>query len=246
MTNGGANLASVTYEQLCNGANAAVMVSPEFGAGVTTDRPDFGDAEVFQFTTVTQNTDGTFTLTGLARGRRGTETRMGNHKIGDLFILLDSNIRTLKEPATDSEALRFFKPVSVGMSIESATAMPYVSATAPLRPYAPCHIKAETNGIDLWVSWVRRTRFGGELQDDTGDVPLNESLESYRVWIWNADRTAVIRTFSPGVARPSIKYDNAHLLQDFGHIPSEITVEVAQISSAVGVGFTTIKTVKVN
>ena len=61
MTTGVEQLASVTQQALVNGANAALVLKAD------------GEPEIAQFSDVTLNRDGSFTLTDLPRGRRGTD-----------------------------------------------------------------------------------------------------------------------------------------------------------------------------
>jgi hypothetical protein len=67
MTTGGERLESVTQEALVNGANAALRLKAN------------GEPEVIQFRDVALNPDGSFTLSGLLRGQRGTDVFTGGH-----------------------------------------------------------------------------------------------------------------------------------------------------------------------
>ena len=49
-----------------------------------------------------------------------------------------------------------------------------------LRPYAVCHLRARQVGGDTALTWVRRTRIGGDGWDGY-DVPLGEAAERYVV-----------------------------------------------------------------
>ena len=52
-----------------------------------------------------------------------------------------------------------------------------------LRPLSPVHVKiAEENG-QTTLSWIRRTRIGGDSWAGL-DVPLGEETEQYRVQLW--------------------------------------------------------------
>ena len=52
-----------------------------------------------------------------------------------------------------------------------------------LRPLSPVHVKiAEENG-QTTLSWIRRTRIGGDSWAGL-DVPLGEEAEAYRVQLW--------------------------------------------------------------
>ena len=81
MTTGADRLESTTQEAMLNGANAALLLKAN------------GEPEILQFREVTDNPDGSFTLRGLLRGRRGTDVFVAGHQPGELFVLLDAGRR---------------------------------------------------------------------------------------------------------------------------------------------------------
>ena len=52
-----------------------------------------------------------------------------------------------------------------------------------LRPLSPVHLKAQPREGGLEVSWIRRTRIGGDSWQGL-DVPLGEDSEFYQVQLW--------------------------------------------------------------
>ena len=88
---------------------------------------------------------------------------------------------------------------------------------------------------DISLSWVRRTRIGGELKDGSGVVPLGEVSEAYEVDILDSPGGVVKRTLAS--TSPSIVYANADILADFGAVPSALSIAVYQLSATVGRGF---------
>lgn len=231
MTNGADQLSSATMTQVCNGLNVAAVINSS------------GAIEVIQFMTVTQNVDGSLTLSNLFRGRRGTEVFTGDHAVGDSFVLLTTNdVIPFKVALADVGADRFYKGVSDKSSLEVTKAIKYKTEGRSLKPYAPTAVTATISGSDIALGWIRRTRLGGELKDLTGTVPLSESFESYEVDVFNAAGDTVLRTlrvdFGPTpVTSPGATYLAADIAADFGTMPSTLTVAVYQISGAVGRGF---------
>ena len=71
----------------------------------------------------TLETNGSYTLRGFLRGRRGTEYAMGTHVIGERFVLLDvaTMVRVPQETA-DIGIAKLYKGVSAGSSLASTTA----------------------------------------------------------------------------------------------------------------------------
>ena len=101
-----------------------------------------------------------------------------------------------------------------------------------LTPLSPVHLRAAWSGSDIRLSWIRRTREGGDSWE--GEVPLGEYDERYRVTIY--DGLTPVRTVETTTS--AYAYAAADILADFGSSdPGEtITFAVAQISDAVGEG----------
>jgi hypothetical protein len=204
MTVGGEHLESVTQDAMLNGANAALVLKAN------------GEPEIIQFRDVDVNPDGSFTLSGLLRGRRGTDIFVDGHAPGELFVLLDANdIETLGLSLGELGLTRLWRAVGFGTLFEDADIVSRVYTGRDLMPYAPWSVSAAKNGspssIDL--TWVRRTRIGGELKDGTGLVPLAETSEAYEVDILHAPGGTVKRTLSS--ASSSVTYANADILTHF-------------------------------
>ena len=70
MTTGAEKLESVSQLEMVNGANGAVVLKAN------------GEPEIIQYRDVTENPDGSFTLSGLLRGRRGTDVFVSGHQAG--------------------------------------------------------------------------------------------------------------------------------------------------------------------
>ncbi|MEM7091304.1 MAG: hypothetical protein AAF496_17260, partial [Pseudomonadota bacterium] len=98
-----------------------------------------------------------------------------------------------------------------------------------LRPYAPVHLAVAASATGDAISWVRRTRTGG---DDWAalDVPLGEESESYLVRI-RAQGALLRETL---VHAPNWFYANAMKAADGLSGPFE--VQVAQVSASFGPG----------
>jgi len=220
---GNHELHSVTELAVLNGANAALL----------------GD-EIIQFKTAALISDGQYVLSGLLRGRLGTEWAIDNHIAGERFVLLDG--------ALDKQALannviglvRQYKPVTIGNSLSTVSPQDFTYNGIALKPYSPVHISGIRGGSgNVDISWVRRTRSGGDWRDFV-DVPLNETSELYDVEIMNGSNVA--RSFS-GITGPSATYSAAQQIADFGSAQSSVSVKIYQISGAVGRGYAGIATI---
>jgi hypothetical protein len=179
------DLDSATEGEVLNGANRAALIS------------NTGAAEIIQFRTATLESDGTYTLTGLLRGRRGTEDQILARRAGDGFILLDAARLPFSDALGSAAAPRFYRGITVYETVETARSTTTKSQRGRAeQPYAPCQITVSRDGpLNITLSWVRRTRVGGELLNGTGVVPLSEATEAYEVDIVNGP-VPVGRTYS--------------------------------------------------
>lgn len=215
---------STTVENILAGANALAVIKAN------------GETEVLQFKTAIFINPVTVEISGLLRGRRGTEPYTTGHLVGEQVVLLSTLTTTIvSNAATDVGTPQTYIAPTIGQLFESALEIAFTPRGEDLKPYSPVHL-ALTNpgtpdGVD--ISWVRRTRIGGELTDLI-DVPLSETSESYEVDILDAPGGAVLRTLTS--ATQSVNYPAAQITTDFGSLPATLDVVVYQISAAVGRG----------
>ncbi len=228
-------IASITYEEMLNGANPAMLIKAN------------GEVEVIQFQTATLEVDGTYTLSNLLRGRRGTDTMCFDHTAGETFLFLDPDDGD-KFPLSLGEVnqSRYYKAVSSGDFLEDGQLVTKTAIGRALMPYAPAHYVAELAvGDDLDLSWVRRTRLGGDWNNGTATIPLNEDTEEYEIDILDGPAGAIVRTVT-ALSTAAYTYDAADQTSD-GFVPplSELTFKVYQVSAQVGRGFSQEYTVEV-
>jgi hypothetical protein len=215
----GGALESRTEGQVLDGANAALI----------------GD-EVVQFEEVSELGEGVVELRTLLRGRRGTEwVAAAGHPAGARFLLLtDGALYRLPLPLGELGQQRFWRAVSLGQLFEQAPRQVFTARGRDLMPYSPVQLRGVRDGEgSLTLTWIRRTRLGGEWRDGAGTVPLAEVTETYEVDILNGDE--VVRTLA--APTPSALYTAAQQTSDFGSTQANVTVRIFQLSEAVGRGF---------
>jgi hypothetical protein len=217
-------LESISEASLLAGLNAAAI-----GADGRWEIIQFRDAELTGSPPV-------WRLTGLLRGRRGTEWAMGLSQPGDAFVLLDSAIVRVPMNVAAIGAERQHKGVLVGTSLESTTAQAFTGEGVALECFAPVNVEGAREAGDLTISWTRRDRFGQELPSGT-DIPMSEPPETYEVDILSADSPPeVLRTLTSSAT--SVTYTEAQQAEDFGSpVPESVTVRVYQLSATVGRGY---------
>ena len=228
------NFVSSVDLAVLNGANALAVLRPT------------GEVEIVQFVDVTALSSTSVRLSRLLRGRRGTEVfGLTNHSIGSQVVLLETTaINKYQDTVAEINNVHAYKAVTVGRTLEATTAINKTPLGRSLEPYAPTQQKAVTNGNDIDLTAVRRTRINGELQDGIGTVPLNEESELYDLEILDAPGGTVLRTI-PGLTTPFYKYLEADIITDFGTPPSSLDVVWYQISATVGRGFPGAATIEV-
>lgn len=220
----GGTLTSYTEAQALNGAGFCVLGAP-------------GRWEILQYKVATLIGPKTYRLTGLLRGRRGTEWSMGLHQPGDRFSLADPNAWRRPNPGGSEIGLsRMFKGVTAGASVGSTAGQSFTNTAAGLKPYPVVHIGGGRDAqANVTINWVRRTRIDGGWRSGV-DVPLGEASESYEVEVWNAGRTGLLRTFT-SLTSPTVEYTATHQASDGLTPGAPVQVSIYQLSSVVGRGF---------
>ena len=190
-------LTSCDMDALANGANLAIL----------------GD-ELLQFSSAESLGDGRFRLSGLLRGRGGSEWAVSGHVAGERFVMIDRcALVPLPLPAwaIGSEVAAS----AVGIASDSLTV-----GTASIRPLSPVHLTAASSGGGLAIAWTRRSRGGWAWLDEV-DAPLGEKIEAYRVTLAGAGATV-----ERSVEQASIEF-TASDLDELGGLPW--TLEVRQV-----------------
>ncbi|MCI5049398.1 MAG: phage tail protein, partial [Rickettsiales bacterium] len=213
---GNAELHSASELAVLNGANVALV----------------GD-EIIQFKTAEEISTGNYKLSGLLRGRLGTEHATASHSSGERFVLLDTAIRGTDMPDGLFGLSRDYKAVSIGSTLGATTAKSFAYSARALKPYAPVHVTGTNESNNDWsIAWVRRTRLGGEWRDYT-DVSLAESSEAYEIDI--LDGSDVVRTISATTSAAT--YTEAEQITDFGSAQSSLNCMIYQLSDRIGRGY---------
>ena len=183
LSNNTDNLVSATELDVLNGANLAWV-----------GRADGSTGELIQFTTVNETSPGTFVLSNLLRGRRGTEFATGAHVASEKFVLLDS-WADVDFTETDVLKTRYFKFVSLRQDVDDVVSSTFIGRGegGESRSVALAST-ARNSSNDVTVTWLPRTRwFAPGL--GYGLVDLRES-ESYEIDWTDSGGSTVYRTVS--------------------------------------------------
>jgi hypothetical protein len=214
-------LQSITLDALLAGFNMAVV----------------GD-EVLCFRDAQLNGDGTYTLSGLLRGRRGTEFAISEHTLSNERFLLFEPTKWVRvdQHTTDLNVDKTYKAVTNGKLLADTPSKTFRNIGAPLKPYSPCQVGGGLNATGDWtIQWTRRTRLQGDWRDGV-DVPLNEEVESYDIDIYDAAFVLPKRTITVS-GQSFATYTSAQQTADFGAPVTTLNVLVFQRSATVGRGY---------
>ncbi len=157
----GMSLQPASFDAVLAGANLAVM----------------GD-ELIQFQSAEPIGSATYRLSGLLRGRRGTEHAVSGHVIGERFVLIErETLLPLIVPTGAASVTVLASGIGDIAPVLSSVLTPGLALAPPCPVHLSVH-KAATE--DLVVSWTRRSRDGWRWVDGA-DAPLAEEQEAYAI-----------------------------------------------------------------
>ena len=214
-------LSSIDESALFAGGNAAIIGTP-----------GGDDWEVFQFRDAVLIGPDTWALSHRLRGQRGSDGVMpSTWSSGSTVIVLDEAFSQIEISPELLGLPRKYRIGNASKPVDHTSFVEIEKTTYGIgqRPYAPAHLRAASVAGDLALSWVRRTRTGGDTWGAT-DVPLGELNESYLVRVLQGDMVLREET----VSAPTWSYSSAQQATD--GVSAPLNVEVAQVSDLFGPG----------
>jgi hypothetical protein len=193
--------------------------------------------EILFFRDATLQGDGSYTLRGFLRGRRGSEYAMSGHSSSERFVLVDATkFVRVPQSTADIGIAKKYKPVTLGMTLATASAYDFTNQGTGLKPYAPVQLGGGRDASNnATLNWVRRGRTSGEWRDGV-DVPLGETSEAYEVEIYSSSAYTTLKRTITGLTSPTASYLAADQTTDFGSPQSTIYFRVYMLSAVVGRG----------
>lgn len=170
-------LSSVTV-RLANPAQLLLNADPDAlmaGANLSL----VGD-ELFQFGRAELLAPGTYRLSRLLRGRRGTEWAAAGHVAGETFCIIDpAAILPVELSPGAAGSMLAATAHGIGDTAPLPRVERHVTGEA-LRPPSPCHLILWRTGNELRAEWTRRSHRGWSWVDGVG-VAADSFPETYRV-----------------------------------------------------------------
>jgi hypothetical protein len=209
---GSADLTSSNELGVLNGANLCLVGS-----------------EVLQYKTATLTSLRTYVLSGLLRGRRGTEFAISTHAASEQFVAFPASLTVAGEQSEIGLA-RYYKAVTSSQPLSGAVAVSFANTGVAARTYSPCQLGGGRDASgNLTLNWIRRDKIGGGWVDYS-DVPMSETIETYVVTIYSSSGYSTVkRQFFLSSATTS--YTAAQQTTDFGSTQSTVYWDVYQFGA---------------
>jgi hypothetical protein len=190
---------------------------------------------------------GQYRLSGLLRGVRGTEDKIGWHTSGEKFFLLAGD--GAYAPRLDGSVNWIGLPLKfklVSAAWEEFATLPEVMITpqgSSLKPFAPTVpiLTLDSATGNLTLNWARQNRKYATMRPN-GDIPIVESPELYYLDIY--DDGDIVRSLS--TASPTYTYSAANQTSDFGGLQTTLSIAFSQGSTIVGRGYVRSQSVGIN
>jgi len=170
--------------------------------------------EVVQFMSAEPISALRWKLSGLLRGRAGTEVAAEiGHVIGETAVLLDDRLSSLDPALVPSESGTNIAGLGRGDSEPVKAGLQNVGLSR--RPPNPVHAQLDVLNDGSWrICWTRRAR-GQWTWSSANDVPLVEEQETYTVSFGSRELAQVAWTVSEPQLTLSLS-DRAALVSEFG------------------------------
>ncbi len=141
-------------------------------------------AEIVQFASATPLGAGNWRLSGLLRGRGGTEWAVATHAANEVFAMIDEAlIRLDSQTVGEAGTARI---VAAGLGDATAVSVPISDRGAALQPLSPVRgLASRLADGSIVLSWVRRAR-GAWIWADGVETPLNEEAELWEIGFGDA------------------------------------------------------------
>jgi hypothetical protein len=197
--------------------------------------------------TITADPGGdTWTLSGIIRGRRGTEYLTKAYPVGtDVYFFSPQTFLRIAPAVAAINTTLSFTSVGIGQEISEGESVAPTLVGHALKPFAPAHPRliSGTWGSPLTIAFAPRVRGAYNWPDNEAlaGFPYDE-VPAFEVDIISAGG-AVLRTLTTSI--PQFNYSSAHQVLDFpSGNPLELKLRIYQIG-LYGRGYSNLNVVQV-
>jgi hypothetical protein len=212
-----------------------VLLAGETSNAFAVWNASLGDWEYIRAASVVDNMDGTWTLSTLLRGLKGTEFAMVGHAAGAVVYHLDDQAMT-RALEGDRTLSRIYVAVPTSTVFDSTGAVTFTNYGKGLRCWSPQLVSAVLDdGTGDWIlTWNRRDRLGQAWPESGSETPpMSESVESYTINIYDG-MGVLVNSYASTVE--TYTYTSADQTTDFGSPQTTLEFGIAQVSSIYGDG----------
>jgi hypothetical protein len=214
----------------------AQLLASETSNAFAVWNPTVGDWEYIRAASVVDNLDGSWTLSTLLRGLKGTEFAMAGHVAGATVYHLDDQAMT-RPVHGDRTLSRVYVAVPTSTVFDSTGAVTFTNYGKGLRCWAPVLVSAVRDaGTGDWTfKWNRRDRLGQAWPESGPETPpMSEATEAYKVNFYDGMGMLVN---SYDASSETYTYSAADQTTDFGSPQVTMpTTGVDQVSAVYGQG----------
>ena len=180
--------------------------------------------EIIQFVDVEVDViRGTFILSKLLRGRRGTEWAIGTHAKNEIFSLLSYDM-TYDFSTLNVE--RYYKGVTLTKYLDEAEEITKTYTGVNLIPLTPANVHIVTTDFSDTITWKRRDRY---VSGYFRSLPLSENTEAFVLKIYNY-LDELVRTYEL-TNEYIVEYTAADKLADGIILGESIKYEIYQVGT---------------
>lgn len=183
--------------------------------------------EIIGFKNAVLTAPKTYTLSGLLRGRQGTEQFVGTHSANELFVLLDSALLKVEWPTGDRGTTKKYKVVTIGSSLDKVDAQDVQMMSNNMRLWTVKDAAIQKLGNDFRLTYKERVRFNNSLLDGA-EITHDPDWAGFGIVIYNAAETAVVKTYT--TTAELFTYTEAMQIADFGSAQANVKTRVTQLS----------------
>ncbi len=205
--------------------HSAMILSPSTSDGLVAGRNlALMSDELIQFERADPVSPNRYRLSGLLRGRRGTEAAIGSHHVGEHFILIETEAML---PLTIPIEATTITVQAQGLGDDVAVQRRVTVKRNALITVSPVHLSSvRLPSGDIEICWTRRSRDGWHWVDHI-DAPLGEDTERYRITLTSAGGVAR----SVEVISANFIYSAAARAADRATGATSMTVHVQQLGN---------------
>lgn len=190
--------------------------------------------EVIGFRNAVLTAPKTYTLSGLLRGRQGSEQYVGTHVANELFVLLDDAIMRIDWQDSDRLTTKKYKVVTIGSTLDKVDGLDVQMVSNNCMMWPVYDAKVLKVGTDFNVSYKGRTRFDNDLKDLATTIN-DPDWAGFGIQVFDTDGTTVKKSYT--TTSESWVYTEAMQVTDFGSAQASLKVRIAQLNQKYGAGY---------